>query len=210
MRATGAKTVPVEVLRDSDTAEPRTGTYGSASVGRRPAPIESDKDEAPGERRVAGWQASGAPIGQGGLDDVEYRPVPETPAMKGPSKEAIAALGIQRPPVPVIVASALLGLATAGFVVLAMFMATLGPAIVLAPLCGATLTGFLAVGLWRGARGANLVTLLLAAVCVYTGISNLITGSGGGALTALPRILLGGALLGLLLGHPTTRRHFWS
>ena len=197
---------PIAALRTAVDATPSAGPVAPQQVRTTGNPEASIPRAYPGPDR--GWSASGTRLGTAGSDGVEYRPIPETPAMRGPA--AGLATRDARPPVPVIVASGLVGLMTAGFVALAMFMATLGPAILLAPLCGATLTAFLAVGLWRGARGANLVTLLLATLALYTGVANLITGTGGGAITALPRIVIGGALFGLLLGHRETRQHFWS
>ena len=183
-------------------------------------PAGQPQQGQPSIRADAGWSTSGTPFDQSAFsstrdDSLPSRPLPRphdaTEGAEGPNRTVRSLIEpSQRPPLPVILAAGLLGLITAGFVVLAMFMATLGPAIVLFPLCGATLVGFLAVGLWRGARGANLVTLLLALICLGTGCSNLVTGAGGGALTAGPRILIGAALLVLLLGPPTTRRHFWS
>lgn len=209
MRAssTADKTVPVTVVPDPapGSVHPTDAAGHQSSAPRTADGPEPSMPKAYPDR---GWSAGGAPLGTAPSDAVRYRPIPETPAMRGPAPDLVPPA--TRPPVPVVVASGLLGLITAGFVVLAMFMATLGPAILLAPLCGATLTGCLAFGLWRGARGANLVTLLLAAIALYTGVSNLLTGAGGGAVTALPRIVIGGALFGLLLGHRETRRHYWT
>ncbi|GAA3388038.1 hypothetical protein [Cryptosporangium minutisporangium] len=110
-------------------------------------------------------------------------------------------------PAPVVAAMVLVNLTGVGLFVLSLLFATLGPAVFFVPLVAAVMMGWLGRGIWRGSRGAYVITLMIAVIVALAGIAS-ISGTASLLMTAV-QLLVPAALIALLTARAQTRAYYW-
>ncbi|WP_169745089.1 hypothetical protein [Cryptosporangium arvum] len=110
-------------------------------------------------------------------------------------------------PRPVVAAMVLVNLTGVGLFGLSLLFATLGPAVFFVPLAAAVMMGWLGRGIWRGSRGAYVITLAIASFVVLAGFASI---GGASILVTGLQLLLPVVLIGLLTGQSATRAYFWT
>jgi len=111
-------------------------------------------------------------------------------------------------PAPVVAAMVLVNLTGVGLFGLSLLFATLGPAVFFVPLVAAVMMGWLGRGIWRGSRGAYVITMTIAVLVALAGIAS-VGGSASLLLTGL-QLVVPATLIALLTAQATTRRYFWG
>jgi hypothetical protein len=114
---------------------------------------------------------------------------------------------LRRAPGPVLAAAILVGaIGVLGAIALGAFGALSGSAAgIVAGVAFAVAGGLVAVGLWRGYRGAQIAAVVFAAVGVLSGLSALGNGNAGGVV----QIALSATVAGLVL-IPVSSREWFS
>ncbi|GAA0262015.1 hypothetical protein [Cryptosporangium japonicum] len=110
-------------------------------------------------------------------------------------------------PRPVVAAMVLVNLTGIGLFGLSLLFATLGPAVFFVPLAAAVMMGWLGRGIWRGSRGAYVITLAIALFVVLAGFASI---GGASILVTGLQLVLPAVLIGLLTGRSDTRAYFWT